>query len=63
MIPNSSSHEEDDGWVLVLIWEGETQSNQLIILKANDLTQQTIIDIPIKIPYGLHGSWVNSTNH
>ncbi|WP_036916777.1 MULTISPECIES: carotenoid oxygenase family protein [unclassified Prochlorococcus] len=60
MIPNNKSQNEDDGWVLVLIWNGQLQSTQLVILKANDLSHQATLDLPIKIPHGLHGSWVNS---
>ncbi len=60
MIPNNSSSIEDDGWILDLIWNGATQKNELIILKANDLTHQATLEVPIKIPHGLHGSWVNN---
>ncbi len=59
MVPCNSSSNEDDGWVLVLIWNGAKQKNELIVLKANDLSHEATLEIPIKIPYGLHGSWVN----
>ncbi|WP_052042865.1 MULTISPECIES: carotenoid oxygenase family protein [Prochlorococcus] len=58
MIPDDSS-TEDDGWVLVLTWNGTRQANDLIILKANDLSEQATIELPIAIPHGLHGSWVS----
>ena len=60
MIPKSASTEEDDGWVLVLIWDGKMQESQLVVLKAKDLSHQATMRIPIKIPHGLHGSWVDS---
>ena len=58
MVPNPFSNLEDDGWVIVLIWNGEKESTELIILKANNLEEQAILKLPIKIPYGLHGCWV-----
>ena len=60
MVHSESSTDEDDGWILFLMWNGELQSNQLIILRANDLIHQATLKLPITIPYGLHGSWVNS---
>ncbi len=60
MIPSKYSNNEDDGWVLVLTWNGEFQRNELIILRSHDLGHQATLKVPIKIPYGLHGSWVNS---
>ncbi len=60
MVPHSSSKEEDQGWVLVLIWDGELQANELVVLKAKDLSHQATLRIPIKIPHGLHGSWAES---
>ena len=30
------------------------------ILNANNLSHQATLELPIKVPHGLHGSWVNS---
>ncbi|WP_269622352.1 carotenoid oxygenase family protein [Prochlorococcus marinus] len=59
MVPNNPAIEEDDGWILSLIWNGESKTSELIILQASDLSHQATLKLPIKIPYGLHGSWVN----
>ncbi len=59
MVPNPSSSIEDDGWILDLIWDGAKQKNELVILKANDLKHVATLEIPIKIPHGLHGSWAS----
>ena len=60
MIPQGSYKEEDNGWVLVLIWDGKLQESELVVLKAKDLSHQATLRIPIKIPHGLHGSWVDA---
>ncbi|WP_320665081.1 carotenoid oxygenase family protein [Prochlorococcus sp. MIT 1223] len=58
MVPNPHSTIEDDGWIVVLTWNGERVGTDLVILKAKDLSEQAVIELPIAIPYGLHGSWV-----
>ncbi len=58
MIPKPASSNEDEGWVVCLIWNGERRGTDLIILKAHDLSEQAILELPIGFPHGLHGSWV-----
>ena len=58
MVPRPGSEAEDDGWLLVFVWNGERRASQLLILNANDLSEQAVLEMPITIPYGLHGSWV-----
>ena len=52
--------EEDDGWVVVLVWNSIRSGTDLIILDSKDLTEKAILEVPISIPHGLHGSWVES---
>jgi all-trans-8'-apo-beta-carotenal 15,15'-oxygenase len=56
----STSLQEDQGWILVLIWNAERCATDLVVLDAADMTEQALIEIPLAIPYGLHGSWVPS---
>ena len=58
-IPKPSLKKEDEGWVLCLIWNAEIKKTELIILDAEDMTLKCVLDIPIGIPHGLHGSWAN----
>ena len=48
---------EDDGWVLVPVWNGARCASDLVILNAADLSEQAVLELPLAIPYGLHGSW------
>ena len=57
-IPNKSSKFEDEGWVVVLVWNSERKGTDLVILRANDLAEIAILQSPISIPHGLHGTWV-----
>ncbi len=59
-IPSQESNPiEDDGWILVLVWNGIRCGTDLIILNSKDMTEEAILEVPISIPHGLHGSWVN----
>ncbi len=57
MVPRQSSLAEDQGWILILIWNGARNASDLIILNSNDLSLQAKLELPIGIPHGLHGSW------
>ncbi len=48
---------EDDGWLLVLILNTETERNELVILDAVTLAHQATVALPDIVPYGLHGSF------
>tara|TARA_Y100001968_G_scaffold176855_1_gene162026 strand:- start:350 stop:658 length:309 start_codon:yes stop_codon:yes gene_type:complete len=60
-IPSQNSKsEEDDGWVVVLVWNSIRSGTDLIILDSKDLSEKAILEVPISIPHGLHGSWVDN---
>ncbi len=48
---------EDDGWILCVVWNGARSASDLVILRADDLSEQAILPLPLAIPHGLHGSW------
>jgi len=60
MVPRPGAVAEDDGWVLELVWNGARQGSDLVILRADDLSEQAVFELPLAIPHGLHGSWVPS---
>lgn len=51
--------EEDQGWLLTLVYNAALQRSQLVILAAENLTQGPIATLTLKhhIPYGLHGNF------
>ena len=59
MVPKPGSQIEDDGWIMLLVWNGNRGGTDLVILKAQDLSEEAIVELPISIPHGLHGSWVS----
>ncbi|KMM17143.1 carotenoid oxygenase family protein [Synechococcus sp. GFB01] len=58
MVPRPGAAGEDDGWVLCLVWNGARRASDLVILDAADLREQAVLELPLAVPHGLHGSWV-----
>ena len=58
--PNTTtSSKEDEGFLFILLWNGERRGSDLVILDAKDLIELAVYELPISIPHGLHGSWVD----
>jgi all-trans-8'-apo-beta-carotenal 15,15'-oxygenase len=58
-VPRPNATTEDDGWVLLLVYDASHHRSDVIILDGRDLHQEPIARIHLKhhIPYGLHGNW------
>jgi len=57
MVPHPGGSAEDDGWVLVLVWNGARCATDLVILAAASLAELAVLELPLAIPHGLHGSF------
>ncbi len=53
--------DEDDGWLLGLVYDSTHHRSDLVILDAKDLNKGLIARLHLKhhIPYGLHGNFVS----
>jgi len=60
MVPRAGAIKEDDGWILCVVWNGARCASDLVILNAHDLSEQAVLELPLAIPHGLHGSWVDA---
>jgi len=58
MVPRPGGTEEDDGWVLTVVWNGARCSSDLVILDAATMDEVAVLELPLALPHGLHGSWV-----
>lgn len=58
-VPRPGATAEDDGWVLTLIYDAESDRSDLIILDGRNLEQAPVARLHLKhhVPYGLHGSF------
>ncbi|MEB3356214.1 MAG: carotenoid oxygenase family protein [Synechococcales bacterium] len=58
-VPCPGCTDEDAGWLLTLVFNGERERSELVILDAQDLTRGAIATLYLKhhVPYGLHGNF------
>jgi all-trans-8'-apo-beta-carotenal 15,15'-oxygenase len=58
-VPHPQATEEDQGWVLSLVYDASNHRSDLVILDAQDISNPVAkLHLKHHIPYGLHGSWV-----
>lgn len=60
MVPRPGSSQEDDGWVLTVVWNGGRDASDLVILDAASMAEVAVLPLPLALPHGLHGSWVEA---
>ncbi|QIZ72117.1 carotenoid oxygenase family protein [Oxynema aestuarii] len=58
-VPRPGGDGEDDGWVLLLVYDAARHGSDLVILDARAIASGPIARLHLKhhIPYGLHGSF------
>lgn len=56
-VPRPGGNTEDDGWVLILVYDAETNKSDLVILSAIDLQLVAKLHLKHHVPYGLHGNF------
>ncbi|WP_327704408.1 carotenoid oxygenase family protein [Streptomyces decoyicus] len=59
-VPADSPAAEDDGYVMAYAYDPERGASDLVLLSAQDFTGEPVarIHLPVRVPLGLHGSWV-----
>ena len=58
-VPHPEGMNEDDGWLLTLVYDSAHHRSDLAILDARDLNRAPVARLHLKhhVPYGLHGSF------
>jgi all-trans-8'-apo-beta-carotenal 15,15'-oxygenase len=57
MVPRPGATVEDGGWLLCLVWNGARCASDLVILDAASMLEVAVLELPLAVPHGLHGSW------
>lgn len=54
--------DEDDGWLLVCVYDHVTDSTRVRVLDARDMSAPVVaeVDLGVRVPGGFHGAWVPS---
>ena len=63
-IPRDGATAEDDGWVMALRLDTETQTSDLALFDATAITADPIavVHLPARVPNGFHGNWIPGAN-
>jgi len=58
----NASLEEDDGYILSVLYNGKSKESELVILRANAVANGPIARVPLgmRVPHGLYGCFTNS---
>jgi len=53
------STAEGDGWILAVVYRGNEDRSDLVVLEAQDIAKGPIAtaELPRRVPFGFHGNW------
>ena len=59
-VPASPDAAEDEGWLLAPVYDRATDRSDVVVIDAQDVTAPPVatVHLPVRIPFGFHGSWV-----
>jgi carotenoid cleavage dioxygenase-like enzyme len=59
-VPRPDGKNEDDGWVLTIVYDKAADRSELLVMDAADFMAKPLarVHLPTRVPYGLHGVWV-----
>ena len=59
----TSASGEDEGWAMGFVYDDATDSSDLVILDASDLSKPPVarVHLPQRVPFGFHGSWIDDS--
>ena len=64
-IERENSKSEDDGYVMALRHNTQTDLSDLVVLDAQDFCGEpvAVVSLPARVPNGFHGNWVADAQH
>jgi carotenoid cleavage dioxygenase-like enzyme len=57
-VPADGGTDDDHGYLMSVVSDLGSNSSELLILDAADLTTVAAIELPRRVPAGIHGSWI-----
>jgi carotenoid cleavage dioxygenase len=58
-VPRAPNSAEGDGFLLAVVYRGETDTSDLVVFDAQDVARGPIgtASLPRRVPFGFHGNW------
>jgi carotenoid cleavage dioxygenase-like enzyme len=58
-VPHPQPESEDHGWIVAYVWDGATDTSDLVIIDAQRFDSPPVarIRLPQRVPLGPHGTW------
>ncbi|XP_057526269.1 9-cis-epoxycarotenoid dioxygenase NCED6, chloroplastic [Amaranthus tricolor] len=56
---NNELGNEDEGWIISFVRDGNVERSELVILTAKDMKQIGCVCMPSRVPYGFHGTFLD----
>ena len=59
-VPRHAESDEEEGYVLVVVYDSERGSSEVVVLAADAIGSEPLatISLPNRVPFGFHCSWV-----
>ena len=59
-VPSSNLAAEDDGYLLLYVYDESVDTSEFVILDAKNIEQEPLarVYLPARVPAGFHGSWI-----
>ena len=59
-VPRHADAEEDEGYVLTVVYDGERDTSELVVLAADAISAEPLatVGLPNRVPFGFHCTWV-----
>jgi carotenoid cleavage dioxygenase len=59
-VPRPGATDEDDGYVVSFVYSAERGKSDLVMADARDFDGEPVVTIqlPVRVPFGLHGNWM-----
>ncbi|MHC9294212.1 carotenoid oxygenase family protein [Mycobacterium sp. LTG2003] len=59
-VPSGPDSEENDGVLMGFVYDHAADRSDLILLDGQTLETVATVHIPVRVPHGFHGNWVDS---
>ncbi len=57
-VPRDGATAEDDGFLMAWVYDAGSDTSEFVVLDAQEMEQIASVALPVRVPYGFHGSWI-----